>query len=165
MYARSAPIACAARIEPPFAIAPDSTIGPPKMRRTSPTSANGDVVPRVTARAGGDENQAVDARVERFLRVPDIDHIVQHDAAVAMHRVDDFPCRRAQAGDENRHLVLDADTHVLLEPLIRLMDDLIDRDRPDHRVRMRGLVRGERRLNLREPFVEPFRGARIERRK
>ena len=117
----------------------------------------------MAARAGRDQDQPVHTRFQRLLRMTDVDHVMQHDAAVAVDRVDDLLGRRAQAGDENRHLVFDAHPHVMLEPRIRLMNDLVDGDRADHRVRMGGLVLGERCLDLREPFVEQLRRPRIER--
>ena len=51
------------------------------------------------------------------------------------------------------------------KPRVRLMHDLVHRDRADDGIRIRRLVLGERRLDLREPFVEQFGGARVQRRK
>lgn len=111
----------------------------------------------------GNQNETVHAGFERFARVPHVDHVVQHDAAVAVHGVHDFLGRRPQARNEDGHLVLHAHANVLLEPHIRLMHDLVHGNGTDHGVGVRGLVRCELLLDLREPFVEQFRGPRIER--
>ncbi len=118
----------------------------------------------MATRAGGHQDQPVDPRLQRLLGVAQVDHVVQHDAAVAVHRVENLPDRRAQRGDEDRHLVLDAGGHVLLQPRVGDVHDLVDRQRPDHGVRMRGAVGGEVGLDLREPVVQHFGGARVERR-
>jgi hypothetical protein len=49
----------------------------------------------VAAGAGRDQDQPVHARFERLLRVAQVDDVVQHDAAVAVHRVDDLGPARA----------------------------------------------------------------------
>ncbi len=49
---------------------------------------------RMTARARADRDDAVDPLRRRFFGVPQIDHIVEHQAAVAVHRCDHFCGRR-----------------------------------------------------------------------
>ena len=112
-----------------MAIEPDSTIGAVEHAPHFADERERRHRARMPARAGRDENQAVDARFQRLLRMTQRNHVVQHDAAVAMHRVDDLTRRCAQARDENGHLVFDAHAHVVLEPRIRLMNDLVDGDR------------------------------------
>lgn len=118
----------------------------------------------MAAGAGRHQDQAVHAGLQGLLGMAQVDHVVQHDAAVAVHRLHDLGRRRAQAGDEDRHLVLDAHAHVVLEPHVRLVDDLVHRDRADHRLRMPFAMRGQLVLDLREPAVEQFGRARVERR-
>jgi hypothetical protein len=111
----------------------------------------------VAARASADENESVDAGFERLFGMPDVDHIVQHDAAVRVN-VRDHVVRRAQARDRDRHLVPDAGLEIVLEPVVRLVHDLIDRVR-------RGIrISGERRLDLAEPLVERFLRPCVQRR-
>ena len=48
----------------------------------------------MAAGAGADQDQPVDARLERLLGVADRDHVVQHDPALAVHGLDDLVGRR-----------------------------------------------------------------------
>ena len=72
---------------------------------------------RVAAGAGSDRDQAIGALVDRLVREGVVDDVVQHDAAPAVHRVDHHR-RRAQAGDDDRHLVLRADGDVFFQPVV-----------------------------------------------
>ena len=83
------------------------------------------------ARACRHENQAIDAGFERLFGMPDRDHVVQHNAAIAMDGVEHGLGRRPQRRNDDRHLVAHAHLDIVLEALIGLMHDLIDRDRPD----------------------------------
>ena len=84
----------------------------------------------VPAGAGAHRDDAVDALRRGLLGVAQIDHIVKHDAAVAVHGVDHLG-RRPQAGDDDRHAVFDAQADVMLEPVVARVHDLIDRERRD----------------------------------
>ena len=63
------------------------------------------------------------------------DDVVKHHAAVTMDRRDHV-LGRAQAGDDDWNLVLDAHLHVMLETIVALMDDLIHRKRRYFKVRI-----------------------------
>src|SRR5216684_9017554 len=78
--------------------------------------------------AGADQDEAVDPLLERLLGMADRDHVVEDDAAVAVHGLDDLG-GRPQAGDDDRHALPDADRDVMLEPVVRRMGDLVDRER------------------------------------
>ena len=70
---------------------------------------------------------------------------------------------RAQRGDDDGHLVLRADLHVVLEAVVALVHDLVDRERRGRRLGMRLVVRGERLGDLGQPVVEQLGRARVER--
>ena len=72
---------------------------------------------------------------------------------------------RAERGDDHRHLVLFAQRQILLEPVVRSMHDLIDRERRRRPLGMRLVVGGEFFLDPHQPFVEQRRRARVQRRK
>jgi len=118
----------------------------------------------MAAGAGCHQDQAVDAGFQRFLCVADRNHVVQHDAAVAMDRIQHFLGRRAQAGNDDRDLMLDAHFDVVRQAVVGLMHDLVDGNRADDRFGMFFLIGGEVGLDLREPGIEQGCRARIERR-
>jgi len=61
----------------------------------------------MSAGAGCDRDNAVRALLDRLVREFIVDDVVHHDAAIGVHRrVDVFA--RAERGDHDRHLVLDA---------------------------------------------------------
>ena len=57
----------------------------------------------------------------------DRDDVMQDDAAVAVHGADNLG-GRAQAGDDYRHALAHANIDIVLEPIVRAVDDLIDRE-------------------------------------
>jgi hypothetical protein len=118
----------------------------------------------MAASAGRHQDQAVDAGFQRLLRMPDRDHVMQHDAAVAVDRIHHLFRRRAQRGNDDRDAVLDAHLDIMREAVVGLMHDLVDRDRPHLRIRIGSLVGGEIGLDVGQPRIEQFRRARIERR-
>ena len=80
---------------------------------------------RMATRAGRHGDQTVCAFVNRLVRKPVVDDVVQHDAAPAVHRLVQV-LARTQAGDDDRHLVFGADLHVVLKPVVGLVHDLVD---------------------------------------
>ena len=102
--------------------------------------------------AGADEDQPVDAGFERLLRVPHVDDVVHDDAAVGMHALT-TASGRAQRGDDDRHLVPDADFHVVIDPVVGLVDDLVDRERRDPLAGMR--APGSRRASALMRRIQP----------
>jgi len=50
---------------------------------------------------------------------------MEDQAAVAVYRIDQR-LHRAEAGDDDRHLVLDADRQVCLQPWVAVVDDEVD---------------------------------------
>jgi hypothetical protein len=79
----------------------------------------------------------------------------------ALHHV----VRRAQAGDDHRDLAPHADIEVVIEAIVRLMDDLVDCVRRDSGGRIRGPAGFKPALDLFQPFVEHFRRPGVQRRK
>ncbi|GCC46820.1 hypothetical protein chiPu_0030698, partial [Chiloscyllium punctatum] len=117
----------------------------------------------MAAGAGGDQNQAVGALLDRLVRELLIDHVVEHDAAPAVDGLVEL-LTRAERGDDHRHLVLLAKRHVVIEPVVRLVHDLVDRERRRRPLRMRLVISRELFLDPVQPFVEQFRRPRIQRR-
>ena len=113
----------------------------------------------MTAGAGTYQDQAVDALLGGFLRMPERRDVVEDDASVGVHRRDDL-AGRPQAGDENWHLVAHAGFEIAGQALVGAVNDQVDRER--RRVEMLGRI--ETILDPDQPFVEGARGARVERR-
>jgi hypothetical protein len=101
----------------------------------------------VAARPGTDQNQTIDTGLQRLFGMADADHVMKDLAAVGMHMRHDG-IGRAQAGDNQRHLVFHAECHVVFEALVRLVNDLIDRKWCGIR------IIGQRGLDVRQPFIE-----------
>ena len=116
----------------------------------------------MAAGAGADQNETVDAMIGGFPRMLDVDYVVKHHAAIGMRGLDDFD-RRPQRGDDDGHLVLHAGLHVLHQPVVGGVADLVDRVRRDLLLRMQRLELAEFVLDSAQPFVELFHGAGVQR--
>ena len=64
---------------------------------------------------------------------------MQHNPAVRVDRVVDLRAR-AQRGDDDRHAVFDDDVHVVVEPVVGAVHDLVDCKWRDGRIGMRSRV-------------------------
>ena len=117
----------------------------------------------MAARAGRHRDQAVGALVDRLVREGVVDDVVQHDAAPAVHGVVDVGAR-AERGDDDRHLVLGAHLHVVLEPVVALVHDLVDGERRGRSIGVRAVPRRQRLGDLGQPLVELRGRARVQRR-
>ncbi len=113
--------------------------------------------------AGGDGDQPVGALLDRLPRIAIVDDVVERDPAPAVDRMVEF-LARAERRDDDRHLPLRADLHVMLEAVVGPVHDLVDRERRGRRVRMVAVMLGERLGDLVHPFVELLRRTRIQRR-
>jgi hypothetical protein len=89
---------------------------------------------------------------------------VQHNASEGMHRPIDV-LARPQRRDYDRHPVFDANVEVVTEPIVRLVDDLVDRKGSGRSLGMFFVVRLQFGRDPLQPFAEDRRGPRIERRK
>ena len=116
----------------------------------------------MAAGAAGHQDQAIDARLQRLFRVADRNHIVQHDAAIAVDGVEHFLGRRAQRGNDDGNPVFHAHFHVMRQAVVRLVHDLVDGDRSHFFIGIGGLEGGQFGLQLREPGVEQFGGTRVQ---
>ena len=94
------------------------------------------------ARRHGD--QAIRAFLDRLLGEFIVDDVVQHDAAVAVHRLVHV-FTRAQRRDDDGHLVLHAQLQVVLQAVVRLVHDLVDGKWRRRLVRVLGVVFGQLR--------------------
>ena len=113
------------------------------------------------ARASGHGNQAIGTFFDGFAGVFVVDDIVQHHATVAVRcGVDVFAC--AQAGDDDGHLVLHAQGHVVLQPVVAFVDDLVDGKRGGGRLGVGGIVRSQALRNFNQPVFQLCSGAGVE---
>ena len=110
------------------------------------------------------DDQAIDARLQRLLRMAHIDHVMKDHAAVAVHGIHDFARRRAQRGDDDRHLVLYAGFHVLHQAPVGAVRNLVDRNRPHRLARVGRPVSIQIRLHLVQPLAQQLGLAGVERR-
>jgi hypothetical protein len=78
----------------------------------------------MAAGAGRHGDQAVGALLDGLV-ANFVDDVVQHDAAPGVHGLVHV-LARAQDGDDDRHLVLGAHLHVVLQPVVALVHDLVD---------------------------------------
>ena len=117
----------------------------------------------MATRARTDSDDTVDTLLHRLLRVPQADDIVKYKSAIRMHRQYDF-IGRPQAGNNNRHFVLDAGFHVCMQAAVALVHDLIDRKRHNRVAWMLFLILLQRVLDLHNPVVEQRLRSGIERR-
>ena len=111
----------------------------------------------MAARSGGDRDQPTRALLDRLAREAVVDHVVQRDPAPAGDR-GEHVLARAERGDHHRHLPLGADRHVLVEPVVRLVDDLVDRIRRGGPVGVGAVVFGQFLGDPVQPFVEHAEG-------
>ncbi|MNT22606.1 hypothetical protein D3C72_1579960 [compost metagenome] len=92
-----------------------------------------------------------------------VDDVVQHNAAPGMHSLVHV-FAGAQAGDDDRHLVLGADLHVVVQPVVALVHDLVDGEGRCGLVGVGLVVGGQGFGDLGQPFVEQLGRAGVERR-
>ena len=116
----------------------------------------------MAAGAGRDRDQAVGALLDRLVGEAVVDDVVQRHAAIGVHRRVDV-LARAERGDDDRRLPFDRQRHVLFEPRVRLVDDLVDRERRGGAVGMGAVMGGQRFGDLVQPFVELGDRPRVER--
>jgi hypothetical protein len=117
----------------------------------------------VPARPRRHGDQPVGALVDGLVREGVVDDVVQHDAAPAVNRLVDVRSR-AERGDDDRHLVSGADLHVVVEPVVGLVHDLVDGERRCGGFRMVPVPRGQRLGDLGQPLVQLLGRPGIERR-
>jgi hypothetical protein len=118
----------------------------------------------MAARAGGHQDQAVGALLDRLVREFLVDDVVKNDAAPAMRGLIEF-LARAERCDDHRHLVLFAKRQIMIEPVVRPMHDLVYRERCCEPPGIGLVVRGQFLLDPRQPLVEQRRRPCVQRRK
>ena len=117
----------------------------------------------MTARAGADRNDAVDALLHGLARMAHADDIVEDDAAIRMHGFDDV-FGRSQARNDDWHLVAHADFHVGHKPRVATVHDLVDREWRNRGIGVGLRVGCEARLDVHDPFLQALLRSCIERR-
>ena len=118
----------------------------------------------MAAGPGCHRDQPVRALLDRLAREAIVNDVVQRDAAPAMHRGVQV-LARAQRGDDDRHLPLGAGGKVGFQPVVRFVDDLVDRERRGGAIGVRPIMRGKLFGDLMQPFVQQRLRPGVERRK
>ncbi|MNV02355.1 hypothetical protein D3C71_925890 [compost metagenome] len=114
--------------------------------------------PGMPASSRGDGDQTIHASFGGLLGMAASRHVMEHQASVAVHCVDQF-LHCAEAGDHDRHFVLDANLQVSLQPWIAVVDDQV------YRVRRGVFQRRQPGLDLFQPGLEPAALALVQGRK
>ncbi len=118
----------------------------------------------MTAGPGRHGHQTISPLLDRLAGEAVVDDVVQGYAAVGVGGlVDLLAC--AQRGDEDRHPPFHAGLEVLLQPRIGAVDDLVHRKGRRRPVGMGLIVPVEGFGDLRQPGIQLFLRAGIERRK
>ncbi len=78
----------------------------------------------MTAGAGGDSDQAIRTFVDGFMREDVVDDVVQHDAAVRVHRLVHV-FTRPQRSDDNRYFIADTEFQIVSQPVVGLVNDQV----------------------------------------
>ncbi len=107
----------------------------------------------VTARTRGDCNQTVRSLVDGFPCEHVVDHIVQHNPAIGMHGAVHV-LARTKRSNGNGHLVSRTQFEVALQPVVRLVHDLVDCERSGRPLRMPSVVLGEFGRDALQPLFQ-----------
>ena len=119
-------------------------------------------IARVPARTAAHRDQTIDPGLQRFFRVTHFNHVVKHHAAVRVHAR--RQCRRRrQRGDDNGHLVREHDLHVMVEALVRFVQNEVNRERRHFFGGIVARVLCKLGLDAHEPCVEFFLRTRVQR--
>ena len=109
--------------------------------------------PGMPACARSDGDKAVGALINGLLAKRVVNDVMQDDAAIGVNGLIDIH-PRAQRGDHHRYLVLNAQGQILLEPVIALVDDLIDRERRRRRIGMGAIIGRQFFGDLGQPLIQ-----------
>jgi hypothetical protein len=115
----------------------------------------------MAARTGRNRDQPVSAFLDRLAGEAVVDDVVQRDATPAMDRSVKV-LARAQRCDDDRYLPFGAGHQVGLEAVVRLVHDLVDRERRRRTVRVRAIMRRQFFRDAVQPFIEQRLRPRIE---
>ena len=107
----------------------------------------------MAASACGNRNKAGRALFDRLVSEAVVDNVMQGDAAPAFDCcIEILDC--TQRGNDDRHFPFRTGRHVLVEPVIGLVDDLVDRKRRCRLVRIVPVPCCQFFGDLVQPFVE-----------
>ena len=115
----------------------------------------------MSARAGGDGDEAVGALLHCLFRERVVDDVVEDDAAVGVDGVVDVGAG-AEGGDDDGNLELDDGGEVLVEAVVALVDDQVDRVGGGRCLGVVGVVFGEFLADTGEPFAQDGLGSGVE---
>ncbi len=118
-------------------------------------------LPGMSARARSDGDETIATIFDGLARVTVGDDVVEDEAAVAVHGVDDVAVGR-QADDDDWYLVLDDGRGVLHQAVVRRVRDLVDRERCGGLCGIGAVVIRERALDRNDPFAELLLRTRVQ---
>ena len=115
----------------------------------------------MAACAGADQDQPVDAALQRLARVLHRDDIVEHQPAIAMH-LRAYAIRLADRGDHQRHAMAGDQREILVEAPVRGVQDQVDAERRDPLCGVSRCVGGELVFDARDPLLEGVERAGVQ---
>ncbi len=118
--------------------------------------------PGMTTGTGAHQDEAINTLFRRFFGMLHIDDVMEDKPAIRMRRFNNL-CRWAQRGDDNRHLVLHTDLHIVHQPVVGCMADLVDSERSYFLVRVGSLIFGKLGFNPDNPLLKHRLGAGVQR--
>ena len=116
----------------------------------------------MTAGAGGHGDQAGGALFDCLACETVVDHVVKRNAAPAFDRAEHF-LARSERGDDQRHLPFCTGRHVGFEPVVRFVDDLVDRIGGCRTIGIIAVVRRQLFGDLVQPLIHLALRTRVER--
>lgn len=111
----------------------------------------------MATRTSGDGNEAINTRFSGFLGMASGSDVMKYQAAVAMNRVHQL-LYRTETGDDDGHLVLDADRQVCLQARVAVVHDQV------HGIGRRVVQLSQARFDFFQPGLEATAFALVERR-
>ncbi|MEY9154089.1 hypothetical protein ABIG04_002399 [Bradyrhizobium japonicum] len=118
----------------------------------------------MAAGAGAHQDQSVDALLRRLARMLDVDDVVEHQPAIGVRGLDDLGGRSQRSDDDGRP-VLHTGFHVLHQPVVGGVADLVDRIGRDLLAGIARFVFAELVPDAAQPLVELVHRTGVERRK
>ncbi|MNV47970.1 hypothetical protein D3C71_1398550 [compost metagenome] len=115
----------------------------------------------MAARTRAHQDQAVHAGLQRLFGMADGGHVMENLAAPVVHALDQV-AGRAKTGDDQRHAVAGAHGQVLLQAVVGLVNDLVDRERRDGGAGVGLAVGGQAGLDFVQPVGQLGLRARVE---
>ena len=109
----------------------------------------------------GNTDKTVGAFFNRFFGESVIDNVVQADAAVRVYGIEYFR-PGTQRSNDHGNFMLNAHLHIMHQPVVRAVNNLIYGERRGGLIGIGGIILGQFCLDASEPLVEFFRRPRVQ---